>query len=390
MPRIPADKCCGCTACFAACPCAAIEMKADSEGFMYPVVDGDKCIGCGRCEKVCPVITPPEVSGGIIDCVIAQHMDGKVLSESTSGGFLDALCKHITNNMGGYAAGVAFNEDFMPVHRIADNYADARAFRNSKYAQSDMGNVFAQVRGILDNGGTVLFIGTPCQTAGLSNFIGNDRDNLYIADLVCRSVPSPEFWRSYLDWQKKRNDSGILSVRCRSKTYGYHSGALEIGFANGKRYAGSNRVDYFMKSFHGDICSRPSCYDCPFKTLERVSDFTVFDSWSPQAASLEPFNDNDRGYSNVLIRTEKGRRILETMTDVRVFRADADRLMAFTGGMERRSVERKPARDSFFADLNRMSFEKTVRKYVRVTLFDRVIEAMKPARYYIKKKLRRR
>lgn len=47
-------KCSGCYACYTICPNKAIEMKADSEGFMYPVIATDKCVECGLCKKVCP------------------------------------------------------------------------------------------------------------------------------------------------------------------------------------------------------------------------------------------------------------------------------------------------------------------------------------------------
>ena len=36
--------CCGCTACYNACPKKAIEMQADQEGFLYPVIDQKKCV----------------------------------------------------------------------------------------------------------------------------------------------------------------------------------------------------------------------------------------------------------------------------------------------------------------------------------------------------------
>lgn len=36
--------CCGCTACYNACPKKAIAMQADQEGFLYPVIDQKKCV----------------------------------------------------------------------------------------------------------------------------------------------------------------------------------------------------------------------------------------------------------------------------------------------------------------------------------------------------------
>ena len=40
------DECCGCAACFVACPKQAISMVADEEGFDYPRIDSIKCVSC--------------------------------------------------------------------------------------------------------------------------------------------------------------------------------------------------------------------------------------------------------------------------------------------------------------------------------------------------------
>lgn len=49
------EECCGCTACYAVCPCSAIYMLEDEEGFEYPAINLEKCVRCYKCLKVCPV-----------------------------------------------------------------------------------------------------------------------------------------------------------------------------------------------------------------------------------------------------------------------------------------------------------------------------------------------
>lgn len=384
MPDIPVKNCCGCTACYNICPTSAIEMVSDKEGFAYPVVLEKQCINCSKCEQVCPLKNPPVLPGVYADVVVAQNKSDEVLSQSTSGGFIDALYKYVIDCLHGYGAGAVYSDEFLPTHIITDDYNKAKGFRNSKYAQSELSNVFSQIKDLLNKDKTVLFVGTPCQVAGLSTFLQKQYDNLVTVDLVCRSVPSPKLMGEYIKWQENRFNSKVKKLSCRKKTYGYHSGALEIEFENNKRYAGSNRVDYYMKAFHSDICSRNSCYSCSFKTKHRCSDFTVFDSFSALQVATQRLHDNDRGYSNVLVHTQKGKELLYSLSDLTLYKADADKMFEFTGKMESESIKRKPERDMFYRDLDKLGFEKTVKKYVSVTLKDRVIERAKPVIYFAK------
>lgn len=385
MPNIPVKNCCGCTACYNICPHNAITMQPDAEGFLYPFVNRELCCECGACEKVCPLICPPVLPEEFAHCAVARSTQQEVLEESTSGGFVDVLCQYVTQERKGVVVGVAFDKDFMPVHKMAFTYEEAKAFRNSKYAQSKLGDVFNQVKTLLKEKQTVLFIGTPCQVGGLKTFLQTDYENLFTVDLVCRSIPSPKLWRKYLDWQENKHKSKIKSLSCRKKTYGYHSGALEIEFENGKHYVGSNRVDYYMKAFHKDVCSRPSCYDCGFKTRHRCSDFTVFDCWKPHLVTEPPVVDDDRGYSNVVVHTQKGKDLFSQITNVTVHPSDGEKLFQVMGSMAAKSIDMKDNRKTFYIELETMGFEKTVKKYVSVTVKDRLIEHGKPLRNRFKK-----
>ena len=56
------NECCGCTACMALCPQGAIEMRADSKGFMYPLIISSLCMGCMKCIRSCDFKTKQEGS----------------------------------------------------------------------------------------------------------------------------------------------------------------------------------------------------------------------------------------------------------------------------------------------------------------------------------------
>lgn len=385
LPNIPVKNCCGCTACYSICPKNAIEMIPDSEGFEYPVIDKARCVECGMCVQACPIENPPALSCKYEAEVVARNRSFDVLCESTSGGFIDALYRYVVVELGGFGVGVSYDDEFMPVHTITNDYETATGFRNSKYAQSKLADTFSDMKILLENEKTVLFVGTPCQVAGLKTFLRKDYENLFTVDLVCRSIPSPKLWREYIKWQETRHKSRVKKITCRKKTYGYHSGTLEIEFENSKKYSGSNRVDYYMKSFHKDICSRPSCYDCKFKTKHRSSDFTVFDCWEPQKVALEKLVDDDRGFSNVIAHSKKGKELLSKLSDIQIYSASADKMFEFTGDMESRSIERKPQRDTFYIDLEKLGFEENAKKYVSVTKKDMLIEKLKPFVYFAKK-----
>ena len=77
-------ECCGCYACYNACPKKAISIENDFEGFMYPVVDTNLCVECGLCEKVCPVINvEPEKANQNQKGYLLQIKDDDIRKHST-------------------------------------------------------------------------------------------------------------------------------------------------------------------------------------------------------------------------------------------------------------------------------------------------------------------
>ena len=72
------------------------------------------------------------------------------------------------------------------------HYEDVEKLKGSKYVQSEMGDLYQALKKDVLEGLTVLFIGTPCQVAGVKNYLRQEYDNLLTVDLICHGVPSQQ------------------------------------------------------------------------------------------------------------------------------------------------------------------------------------------------------
>ena len=191
MPELAKnDLCCGCAACFNACPKNAIEMKANETGFLYPVINESLCIDCKKCETVCPALNPLERKEFEPHAYVGKHKNAQIRNESTSGGIFTAIAEYVINQ-GGVVFGAAMDNNLVVHHKYVQSVEELAAFRNSKYVQSEIRHAYQQCKDFLKNGKRVCFSGTPCQIQGLLKYLGKKYENLITVDIVCHSVPSP-------------------------------------------------------------------------------------------------------------------------------------------------------------------------------------------------------
>ena len=371
--------CCGCAACEAACPVGCIAMEFDEEGFKYPEIDTVRCVDCGRCAGVCPLVDDHDCEGSVPVCVAyaATNRDVAIRAMSTSGGAFDAMARAVIGD-GGIVVGARYGEGLRVVHDIATTTEEASAFYGSKYVQSDLveNGIFRRVREACEAGTPVLFSGTPCQVQGLRTFLGCDHPSLVTCDFVCRAVPTPREWESYLRDMEHKHNSKPVSAVFRNKTYGYHSGTMKIEFENGDVYYGSGRVDPMHKAFFADLISRPSCYECRFRRPERTSDFSIFDCWS--YSKLTGCEDDDLGHTCLWVRTDKAMKMLPKLQErLNLAEVDFGEALAGDGVMATRDISHNPNREAFLAYSAEHGITAAVQKFIPVTLKDRLVEKSK-------------
>lgn len=371
------SKCCGCTACKSICPKKCIEMVPDEEGFRYPHVNSEICNSCGACELVCPILNPKDCDNEDLHAYAMRTKSKADLKRSTSGGFTTPLAEWVFSQ-GGKVWAASYDKSWKVCHKEFESLNDVfRRSVGSKYVQSDLGSSFVEIKKELDSGNLVCFIGTTCQVYGLQSFLKKDYDNLITVDLVCHGVPSPKLWKKYIDYQQNKYKSKTKSINFRNKTYGYHSGTMLLEFENGKKYTGSARVDYMLKSFFTEISSRPSCYSCAFKNMHRISDFTIFDCW--HAADLVcGLKDDDCGYTNVFVRSDKGNRILSQIKDkYDIYPVDAQKAVDLDGIMVLRSAVPHSKRADFYVGMDERTLPEQIMRFIPISTKDCLIERAK-------------
>ena len=294
--------CSGCSACANICPKNCITMKRDEMGFAYPSVDTDMCVECGACERVCP-ITNPAKENSPLSVKGAKNRDESVRSTSSSGGTFFELAKAVISR-GGVVYGCALDSELVARHIAVETLDGLAALKGSKYVQSDVGNTYREVKAQLITGREVLYSGTPCQIAGLKNYLGKEYDKLLLVDVLCHGVPSPGVFADYLKMLEERFGSKPVSVNFRNKEKSWKRLYFEVKLENGKRYFTFCGYDRYMSMFLNNISLRPSCYDCRFTTVNRQGDITLGDFWG--IGRKYPERDDDKGISLIIINSEKG------------------------------------------------------------------------------------
>lgn len=358
--------CCGCTACSNICPKKCIAMDRDQEGFLYPVVNESICVQCGACERVCPIQNVKKLQPFKQNAYIMRNTDAAVRKNSAAGGFFCALGRYVISK-GGVVFGVALDDKFHAVHKKACIDSELLQFAGSKYMQSTIGDdTFIDIKEELENKRLVLFSGTPCQVSGLMAFLGREYSNLITVDLVCHSVPSPMIFDKYLEYIAQKYDEKIIGVRFRDKKYSYHFPTMKIvGEKRGEFYNCGMEADPWLRAFFANICDRPACYNCQFKSQYRNSDFTIWDC-NTVAKDAPQYNDG-LGATKTLVHTTKGKDLIERITDgLDMIEKVPCEIISSNSAMFKSVIENSQ-REQFFEDAHTMDGFSLFNKWFPIT-----------------------
>ncbi len=351
--------CCGCAACKMICPVNAVTMVENAKGFLYPQIDESKCIDCGMCRRVCSESVRRFIPQ---QAYIAKLKDDASRQMSQSGGAFVAI-SNVILEQGGTVYGAILNDKFEVEHVRATTYDARDRMRYSKYAQSDMHDIYCCVEKDLGER-KVLFSGTPCQVAGLNRYLrckGKNTDNLFTIDLICHGVPSVKIWRDLIQYYESKRREQVKTAVFRNKLIKGWQGHYTTFLFPDKQITDF----YHRKLFYSNLALRESCYTCEFAKMDRISDFTIGDAWGVEKHDPE-FYDT-KGVSLILLNTDKAIKLFENaVNELYVKKVSVE--IYKQGNMKHPSCPHRSI-EEFWRDYNSKSFRYIIEKYAKNNVF---------------------
>lgn len=347
------NSCLGCCACINICPKDAISMVENMYGSTIPKVNMEKCIVCNSCINVCPNNKNTEKSRSDYAYAVWSKNDEDI-TYSSSGGAAAVFSRFILRN-NGIVFGAVFNDSTVKHIRV-DNELELYKLRGSKYVQSQVGMVYRLVKKEVMDNTLVLFIGTPCQIAGLQNYLGKQYENLVTIDLICHGTPPKRYLQEYINNVIKKNDVwNNVTFRGEKDFF------LTVLNDNHILYQCKADEDLYFKAFLDGLIFRENCYQCKYACIDRVSDITIGDFWGLDKTKLShPYTGK---VSLVLLNSYKGKRLFNCCKEEFVWekRNISEALNPQQGNLMQPSTKHID-RQIFIDNYNQIGFVKAVKK----------------------------
>ena len=310
--------CVGCGACAYACKDKFIELRDVPDQGIRPIIFSDQCGTCTDCLQVCPgystpgffINEPSRISknlnekswGPIIEIWEGYANDSEVRYNGSSGGAATAIALYCLEKRSMYGVLHIGKDEEHPLKNkvfMSTNRTDLLSRTGSRYSPASPCCGLDEIESAPSS---CVFIGKPCDVAGLQKACQlrsdlNDKNGLSIG-IFCAGTPSTKGTLELLKKMKISHDL-VKDVRYRGRGW---PGMFTVNLKDSKN--SSQKMPY-MEAWGFLQKYRPyRCYLCPDGTAA-FADIACGDPW------YRSIQENEAGYSLVIVRTEKGKEILK-------------------------------------------------------------------------------
>jgi coenzyme F420 hydrogenase subunit beta len=308
--------CMGCGACAAARP-DAIEMvdtighgrrPALREGADPDSARGTAGICPGREIRFAPARNYDEAAWGPVMEVWEGHAtDRELRFNGSSGGAISALalyCIEAGETAGAVQVRARTDQPLLNETVISRNRSDILKATASRYSPASPCERLADVR---DDGREHLFIGKPCDVAGANRLMKDDpalRNSIALTiSIFCAGTPSTAGTRELLDKMGVADQAAVESVRYRGRGW---PGRMTVRFRQEDEETTQSASMSYAQGW-GDILQKHTQWRCRLCAdhLGEHADLSIGDPW------YRPIGKDELGDSLIVVRTERGRRILQ-------------------------------------------------------------------------------
>lgn len=305
---IDQDLCSLCGTCVGVCP-----VRTLSFDHLYETIydSAGNCINCSKCLQCCPggefdyeamnqllfSKSGAEINydiGAFTEILRAQSTNSGILKSSSSGGVATEIGKYMLENcLVDYVIGIVGD---YPVYTAAaiSSSSELKKTMQSKYLFIPTNEIISFV---LQNKGRYLYIGLPCQIQGLrkaclKNKLLAERIELCVSifcgfnmereatELLIRKSKIPRDTIKKIEYRATRGDQTGFCIRGETQEF----------FLSKHGYT-------MLNAFY----ARKRCWKCYDLTGE-FSDISLGDAW-----------EKKHGWSRIIVRTDKGKRLIEDM-----------------------------------------------------------------------------
>ena len=209
-------------------------------------------------------------------------------------------------------------------------------------------------------------------------------NNLICVDLICKGIPSPKIWKSYLN--NLLGKESPESINFKSKKYGWDLFAVSIK-SKKKNISHIGQLDPYMQLFFQHLSIRPVCFSCPFKEKNRISDITLADCWGYENIAPELYDNN--GLSSVLIHTDKGLEIWKKIQSKIICKGTSFEKVILFNPYYLNTAEENASRDKFFEDYLTMDFSSVLKKYTQTSFTFKLKSHLRAYKKLLERKYRK-